>query len=365
MNNLSFDWHVAERFTPLKAIKPAHLEDLFSYSSLENICAGDLIFERDCAKREHIFLVHGAVQYAYASGFVEELSAEDCTGPLKHEVPRPCRCIALTDCTLLVIDSQRLDKALSWSQIGEYLTSELSMRRELDIDSTWIQTIIDSNLFFKIPPVNVEKIISAMTVQQVKTGEEIVRQGEAGDACYFIKSGKASVIRSNKDGQVIPLADIGEGRCFGEDALIDHTTRNATVTMTAGGELMVLAKSDFDGLLEEPSVEAYTEQELHRIDHPIIYIDVRTQAEYEEGHLVLSANMPLSILNLKKRILSKDKHYVFYCDSGRRSVAAAYLLNKDGLHASVIKDGLQGAGMQYQLVKDSMHIIKNGELVKA
>lgn len=360
----SSDYDIARNFVPLCSIKPAHLDDLFSYCRFENMVRGQVVFERSNIKSEHLFLVHGSVNYVFASGHVEEVHAGDSSGPLLNEIPRPCRCVTVSDCTILVVDSERLDKALSWSQISEYVASEFSMRRDLDDDKRWFETVIDSNLFFKVPPVNVDRIFNKCIPRIVKTGEVIIKQGEQGDDCYFIKKGKASVTRLNKDNTFDRLADIGEGRCFGEDALITGSSRNATVTMTAGGQLMVLAKKDFELLLNDPDVESYSERDLNRISHPIIFIDVRTQAEYEQGHLVLSANIPLNILNLKKRILSKDKHYVFYCDTGRRSTAAAYLLAQDGYHSSVLRAGLLGAGMQYQLVTDSIHIIKNGELEK-
>lgn len=37
-----------------------------------------------------------------------------------------------------------------------------------------------------------------------------------------------------------------------------------------------------------------------------------------------------------------SKHYILYCDTGRRSLAGAFLLNERGLHASCLQGGLKG-----------------------
>jgi CRP/FNR family transcriptional regulator len=59
-------------------------------------------------------------------------------------------------------------------------------------------------------------------------GEEIVRQGEAGDCMYVIQAGRAEVVRSEA-GRESRLAVLQEGDVFGEMALFDREKRSATV----------------------------------------------------------------------------------------------------------------------------------------
>ena len=40
--------------------------------------------------------------------------------------------------------------------------------------------------------------------------------------------------------------------------------------------------------------------------------------------------------------LDNDKDYVVYCDTGRRSSAASYLLNERGYTTSILQDGING-----------------------
>lgn len=355
---------LAQTFVPLSALKSSYLNFLLQQSSLDYLCAGQTLFERGVCDYRHIYLLNGRVRLLYSSGYEEVVSAGESLFALANEMPRPCDAVADTDCTLLKLDSDRLDRILSWSQIDDYLLAELSVERDLDEDMAWICTVLNSNLFYKVPPVNAERILDRMTPEVVLAGDVVVRQGEIGNCCYFIKEGAARVTRRDDKGGMTHLADIGVGRCFGEDALVYETLRNATVTMTEDGVLMRLGKEDFKVLLIEPEVEEVSEAEALSLAGDPVFIDVRTQEEYDEGHLVLAANVPLNLLSLKKRLLRTDVPYVLYCDTGRRSRAAAWLLGKQGYNTLALKGGLVGAGMQYQLVRDASYMLKEGRVLK-
>jgi rhodanese-related sulfurtransferase len=355
---------LAQAFVPLGAFKPSYMNFLLQQASVDYLYAGQTLFDRGVCDYRHIYLLNGRVRLVYSSGYEELVSAGASRFALANEMPRPCEGIADTDCTLLKLDSDRLDRMLSWSQISDYLLAELSIERDLDEDMDWIRTVLNSNLFYKVPPVNAERILDRMTPQVVIAGDVIVRQGEIGNCCYFIKDGVARVTRREEKGGLMHLADIGLGRCFGEDALVYETLRNATVTMAEDGVLMRLGKDDFKVLLIEPEVEEVSEEEAQLLAEQPVYIDVRTQEEYDEGHLVLAANVPLNLLSLKKRLLRSDVPYVLYCDTGRRSRAAAYLLGKQGYNTLALKGGLVGAGMQYQLVRDVSYMLKDGRVLK-
>ena len=70
------------------------------------------------------------------------------------------------------------------------------------------------------------------------------------------------------------------------------------------------------------------------------WLDVRLQAEYEQAHAQQALNMPLHLLRLKVRLLDKSKTYLCYCDSGKRSASAVFLLSQLGFSAYALRDGL-------------------------
>ena len=168
-----------------------------------------------------------------------------------------------------------------------------------------------------------------------------MRQGELGDCCYFIKEGVAGVYQAADDRAPATLvAELEPGRCFGEEALVNEAVRNATITMHSNGVLMRLVKQDFFLLLRAPSVEGVNLAEAKSlIEQGANWIDVRTDDEFEKAHCENAVNMPLDLLKLKSRMLDSNKDYVIYCNSGRRSEAAAHLLTQDGFKAHVLVGG--------------------------
>ncbi|WP_052692272.1 cyclic nucleotide-binding domain-containing protein [Teredinibacter purpureus] len=349
---------------PLKAMKRNFLEDLFLRAETQTVFAQDIIFDIDSYDNQHVYLLFGEVELHYRSGHKEHIQAALNQLPLAQEQPRQCRAVALTDATVLRIDSDQLDRTLSWSQIAQYLMSEVSLQRDLDEDLDWMHTVLNSNLFYKVPPVNVEQIFSRLTPMVVHSGEVILRQGEIGDCCYFIKDGSATVTHYNEANKSIEkVADIAAGRCFGEDSLVYEQARNATITMSSDGVLMRLEKTDFLLLLKEAVVDEVSDKDLVNMAEQPILVDVRTEEEYSAGHFALSANIPLNLLSIKKRLLLPEKAYVFYCNSGRRSRAAAYLLGKQGYNVLALKGGIDGDSLSNQLVTEPGYIIRDGELI--
>ena len=351
-----------DTLTPLISLRKSFLNDLLKHVAVQTLFAGQSVFDRGSYDKQHIFLQVGELELEYPSGEKRLLKAEETTDPIANLQPRPCHAKAKTDCTLVRVDSDRLDRTLSWSQISDYLLAELSTNRDLDEDIDWIQTVLNSNLFLKAPPVNAEQILNRLTPMVVYKGEVVVRQGEIGDCCYFIKEGDADVSVVNDSGQSVCVAQIHAGRCFGEDALVYETVRNATVNMTTDGVLMRLEKSDFLLLLKEPMIDEVDNKDIGLLlDEPVL-IDVRTESEYHASHLAFSANIPLGLLALKQRLLSTGRTYVLYCDTGRRSKAAAYLLGKLGYSVMALRDGFIGQNMEDILVAEEGYILRDGHL---
>jgi len=61
-----------------------------------------------------------------------------------------------------------------------------------------------------------------------------------------------------------------------------------------------------------------------------IILDVRTQAEYNSGHVKGSMNIPLSNLSNQLSKLKKDKPIITCCASGMRSGSAKAMLSANG-----------------------------------
>jgi rhodanese-related sulfurtransferase len=139
----------------------------------------------------------------------------------------------------------------------------------------------------------------------------------------------------------IKLAELRVGDTFGEEALISGAKRNATVTMVTDGALMRLGKDDFNSLLNEPMLSWVDYARATQIvAQGGAWLDVRLPSEYNHDHIDKAINIPLYFIRLKLKSLEKSTKYVVYCDTGRRSSAAAYVLSERGYDAYVLTGGI-------------------------
>ena len=89
-------------------------------------------------------------------------------------------------------------------------------------------------------------------------------------------------------------------------------------------------------------IEDVFEQAKAMVKQGAVLIDVRMESEHKAGSIKGSINVPLFMLRLKAEGLDKAKTYICYCETGRRSSAAAYLLSEQGFESHVLQGGLQG-----------------------
>lgn len=76
----------------------------------------------------------------------------------------------------------------------------------------------------------------------------------------------------------------------------------------------------------------------------VLLLDVRTAAEFAEGHIEGSINIDQGQDNFMEKVkgaLPKDKKIAVYCRSGRRSASAAGKLAAEGYQCVNLKGGIQ------------------------
>lgn len=74
-------------------------------------------------------------------------------------------------------------------------------------------------------------------------------------------------------------------------------------------------------------------------------VDVRTPAEYAEGHIANSSNidvMSQDFAQVADSTLVKDQPVALYCRSGKRSKHAAEILSSKGYHVVELDNGFIG-----------------------
>ena len=83
-------------------------------------------------------------------------------------------------------------------------------------------------LFSDVPDEALQKIAPFATSEEWPEGKEIIKEGGFSNHFYAIEEGSAKVERGGEH-----LADLKEGDIFGEQGLLEHAERSATVTSTS------------------------------------------------------------------------------------------------------------------------------------
>jgi CRP-like cAMP-binding protein len=209
----------------------------------------------------------------------------------------------------------------------------------------WMTLLLQTQAFHRIPPANIQAIFTRMQRVSCRAGETVIQQGDEGDYFYAIVSGRCVVTREtplNRSG--LKLAELGVGDTFGEEALISEAKRNATVTMATDGVLMRLNKESFRELLNEPLVQWISYRDACAlVSKGARWLDVRLPSEHQNLAIEGSTNIPLYFIRLKLSTLDRAARYIVYCDTGRRSSAAAFILVERGYDALVLQGGLDSA----------------------
>jgi len=238
----------------------------------------------------------------------------------------------------LFVDRELLDVMLTWSQTGGVEARELATANETDDAQDWMTALLQSKAFLRIPPGNIAQIFASMEPVSIEAGQIILKQGEPGDFYYVITEGRAQVVLEDPNGNSEEeLAQLGVGRAFGEEALVSGEPRNATVRALTRCSLMRLSSASFSRLLKAPLLR---EVQLSEINPNVRLVDVRLPSEFERGHWPGALNIPLARLRALARTLDPAREYWVYCDTGRRSASAVFLLTERGFDAKLVRGGI-------------------------
>ncbi|MCK5721107.1 MAG: cyclic nucleotide-binding domain-containing protein [Gammaproteobacteria bacterium] len=358
-------------FEPVSTLSVERLGELQGLVDVEELNMGVTIFREGDVDNQSVYLLNGDVQMTSISQNLSTVmthKAADAKYPLAEGQPRQISCTAITLVKVLRIDNSVLDYMLTWDQLAVAEEKEEpahdqtiiieaggsmalkksvmeSPAKNVEIDNAnsdkednrnWVRRMRHIMAFKNMPPANIKTLLQKMETIPVAKNEVVIQQGSSGDYYYVLTEGEALVTR------VVELASLSAGASFGEEALLSGSKRNASVTMATSGQLMRLAKADFNELLKEPLLDRVTPDEAQvRVAKGDVWLDVRHVTEFNHSHLPGSINIPLHELRLRMKELDKKKEYICYCGTGRRSSAAAFLLVQKGFKVVVLIGGVQ------------------------
>jgi rhodanese-related sulfurtransferase len=338
-------------FQPLGSLPEARLDELAGHCLLETIGKNSDPFLVRGIAGQAVYLLRGELALTYPDGTSRVLvgGSERSRYPVAQRGEVFTSAKAVTDVELVRIDDDLLDVMATWDQVASVESAQKETAKGGGALANWSMmsgmfsvASLKYGAFSQLPPAHIDELLGRFERIEVKKSDVVVSEGAEGDFYYVIENGRCKVERM-VGGVSMLLAELRSGDAFGEEALVSDVKRNATVTMKTDGALLRLSKSDFVELLREPLLRRVSADEARaKVANGAQWIDVRYPSEYQYDKLPGAINIPLADIRNAFGALDKAKEYVIYCQSERRSAAAAFLLAQRGFRTFVLAGGLWG-----------------------
>ncbi len=114
-----------------------------------------------------------------------------------------------------------------------------------------------------IPRQRIESVARVLRVFSCKKGEIVFREGDAGEAVYFVLNGRVKLVRHTSQGRDVVVDVLGPGRVFGIMAVVSRSKYSAEAQALENTVLAKIPRVEFMEMLSKyPSVAVKTSQEL-------------------------------------------------------------------------------------------------------
>ncbi|HEX9431801.1 MAG TPA: cyclic nucleotide-binding domain-containing protein [Burkholderiales bacterium] len=322
--------------TPLAGLSHDRLTELADMAIIERAPRGSDPLAGRVPGRS-LFLLQGELLLAFQGGGTLVLvggTGEGCHALNRRRQPI-LRSKAITDVDVLALDDEMLDTLATWDQAVR--GDARFMTRAFALSS------LKSGALAQLPAPHIEELLKRFERIHVARGQAVIHEGDAGDYYYLVGAGRFQVERLVGGAKVV-LAELKSGDTFGEEALVSEAKRNATVVALSDGELLRVRRADFNDLMREPLLRRIGFHDAaQKVREGALWLDVRYPSEYQFDKLPGAINVPLAEVRNMFAVLDRSREYVAYCQSGRRSAAAAFLFAQRGFRVWLLEGGLKQA----------------------
>src|SRR6059058_282247 len=117
-----------------------------------------------------------------------------------------------------------------------------------------------SSVFRFVSDEHFDAIEPLLQEERYEFGDLIVKQDDPANSFYVLTRGRARALKIKPDGEEIPLGVLKPGDSFGEAALAEGGTRNATVRCSTAADVLRIDRVDFLELVHRvPELKQYVE----------------------------------------------------------------------------------------------------------
>lgn len=326
----------------------------FSLARFNAVCAkiqlyaaqpGEFLFKKNDATNELVYLLEGEVSLQALGMQVEIVHADSYSGKLAlaHQIPRKIDAVALTPVVYIRLNAEYLTMLVDEDE--QEVNDNMGEVKSNERTDDWMTTLLKTPIFKRLPPANLQKLLTGFQEISVPKDCVILKQGDPGQYYYLIKQGQCALSRRpNVQAREIMLAQLRIGDMFGEDSLLSDQPISTTVTALTPMMLLRLDKEAFLSLIVEPTLKYVDVSELlAETQAGALIMDVRLQDAYEIKHLKGSLSVPFFSLRmqLQLKMFERNIPVIVVCDDGKMSRAAAFLLLRYKISAKILQQGLQ------------------------
>jgi len=335
---------------PLAGLSRERLAELAEMAIVERAPRGSNPLAAGGHPKQSLFLLQGELLLAFEGGGTAVIVGGTPDGARalnRHRTP-VARSKAITDADLLALDDDLLDILATWDQVAAGGDAAAAITRVVRSDGRFMTAAFSlaslrNGAFSQLPSAHIDELLKRFERVHAERGRAVIREGDEGDYYYVVESGRFQVERLVGGAKVV-LAELRSGETFGEEALVSEAKRNASVVALTDGELLRIGRSDFNELLREPLLRRIGFAEAaQKVQRGALWLDVRYPSEYQYDKLPGAINVPLAEVRNMFAVLDRSREYVAYCQSGRRSAAAAFLFAQRGFRISLLEGGLRRA----------------------
>lgn len=334
-----------KKFYPMESFGNEEIQLIIGKSKLNHMQKNELLFKQGSNDSDIIYLVRGSIKLTADSGeqFILDSESEQSAYPIANLKPRRFSATVHSEnASIFRVPAKVMEPFMANSDSNAQLKdNSISHDSELKVfDSDWMMALAKTHPFSQLAVPQFEKLFECMEEIKVKAGDTIITQGEEGDYFYLVKKGQCLVSRYNGTKE-IPLAELGPTESFGEEALLAHTTRNATVRMLKNGRLMRINKTNFQRFLKSQIIHWIDPDEVNNVlSHGAIKIDL-TEKYKSDSTISNAIKIPPFMLRNQMKKLSRKNTYLLLCDNDNECAVASYLMSLRGLKSYVLRGGAE------------------------
>ncbi len=111
--------------------------------------------------------------------------------------------------------------------------------------------LVESDLFRHLPVTELSAAAHYFGLNRVAQGDTLFEEGDTGTFMCLVHSGSVEMTKAGRKERPGKMVTFGNGRAFGEMAVLDREQRPATCLAAEDSVLLTLSKEALDQMLEE------------------------------------------------------------------------------------------------------------------